>query len=206
MGKVSTLTVTGIVYTPRTAGLRVTLAGQQVDLFVGSDDYSKTDAEECAHEDVNKKKQHKGKKARKESSKLLSSNLPMVDEDVVDNSTRNSRGKKSSLETGKVNGGRSSDSKLAESPDRVKSNLAQDCRGVLSKAHITLGYSSTSQASQTGRDILDVVAFESQSKLLDIDRIALDDGQASIGYYGEGRCVVTLRQPLFINALFSGKY
>lgn len=72
-----------------------------------------------------------------------------------------------------------------------------------SRAHLTLGYISQSEAVQTGLDLLQVVELEGGEES-SVKSWRLSEGD--LRCYDDQYWVVYLDQAISINALFSGKY
>jgi hypothetical protein len=73
-------------------------------------------------------------------------------------------------------------------------------------AHLTLAYSKSCQASQTGDDIIDVLCCDVTSGTERPVGTEVDDGSAMLKCYGEGRYMISFNRPITIKALFAGSY
>ncbi|XP_056143541.1 2',3'-cyclic-nucleotide 3'-phosphodiesterase [Lampris incognitus] len=69
-----------------------------------------------------------------------------------------------------------------------------------SRAHITLGCAEGVEPVQTGLDLLDILALEQQGEVLEEMELG------SLSYYGSGRWLLSLREPISVNACFSSFY
>jgi len=72
---------------------------------------------------------------------------------------------------------------------------------VHSCAHITLGYTASSEASQAGDDLLRMRRLQRTCR---VSPVSVSGG--SIRYYGDALCAVQFAQPLHFPALFSPVY
>lgn len=94
-----------------------------------------------------------------------------------------------------------------------ESNRDADCRSLVSattavcsvhsRAHITVGYTQSTEPVQAGDDLLNVLHLAACS-LHVADPVTVDDG--TLYYYGSGQCSVQFSQPLRFSALFSAHY
>ena len=78
--------------------------------------------------------------------------------------------------------------------------------GFLSRAHLTCGVAPGVGASQTGLDMLDMIRQEGESiqKNASVDESA--DERTVMKFFGDGQCIVYLREPIAIQTIFSGAF
>ena len=73
-----------------------------------------------------------------------------------------------------------------------------------SNAHITLGFSSQVEARQSGIDLLKIKLVE---KLVNNKEfIKHDSGEKEYIYFGKCYCLVKLKNPIFVDSIFSGYF
>jgi len=241
IGRVFRLMVTGIFFTPRTAGLRVLLTGIQRDLFTAPQG---SNADVIQGRFVNSRSKQCGSPKKicldltSKANDLLNENENVAaaascsfeaecggclqctkDDSKLPHDTSKTVASKPVNESKDIHCTNESDDSthLAHLSDNVRSkltcNVIKEATSIsgsanfspidTQKAHITLGFSKSSCASQTGLDLLEVIACESAKAV--VNTISLDD-ENSIYYYGEGRCMVMFRHPVYVDALFSGCY
>jgi len=197
MGLVFTLMITGIFFTPRSAGLRVSLTDDQIALFNEKEDevgdrFTSKSSPAGNFLDVGDKKRKRDKRnCRSTIEKGV--NFMGKNDDFPDATTDTDSGmcnRKEFLHASSLKADKSELCAMTVDPGKGH------------KAHITLGYSNTSHAALAGKELFDIIACESTGSA---DEITLDD-QASISYYGKGRCMVMFHQPILINSLFSGRF
>ncbi|XP_019949829.2 2',3'-cyclic-nucleotide 3'-phosphodiesterase [Paralichthys olivaceus] len=72
-----------------------------------------------------------------------------------------------------------------------------------SRAHVTLGCADGVESVQTGLDLLDILALQQEGQKGEVD-VEMELGLLT--YYGEGRWLLSLRQPICAPACFSSFY
>ncbi|XP_034448148.1 2',3'-cyclic-nucleotide 3'-phosphodiesterase isoform X1 [Hippoglossus hippoglossus] len=72
-----------------------------------------------------------------------------------------------------------------------------------SRAHITLGCAEGVEAVQTGLDLLDILALQQEGQK---SELVVEMELGSLTYYGEGRWLLLLREPICALACFSSSY
>ncbi|CAF3350356.1 unnamed protein product [Rotaria sp. Silwood1] len=78
--------------------------------------------------------------------------------------------------------------------------------GYLSRAHLTCGVAPGISASQTGHDIIEMIQKESDVIQKDTPIPESNDEQTVMRFFGNGRCIVYLKEPIPIETIFSGYY
>ncbi|XP_067089775.1 2',3'-cyclic-nucleotide 3'-phosphodiesterase [Osmerus mordax] len=68
-----------------------------------------------------------------------------------------------------------------------------------SRAHITLGCAEDVEPVQTGLDLLEILALQEQEELVEMEL-------GSLAYYGKGRWLLSLREPVSAHACFTSLY
>uniref|UniRef100_A0A8C5D822 Cyclic nucleotide phosphodiesterase catalytic domain-containing protein n=1 Tax=Gouania willdenowi TaxID=441366 RepID=A0A8C5D822_GOUWI len=71
-----------------------------------------------------------------------------------------------------------------------------------SRAHVTLACAAGVEAVQTGLDLLDILALQKDGQQGELVEMEL----GSLSYYGEGRWMLALREPICASACFSSSY
>ncbi|CAF3566125.1 unnamed protein product [Rotaria sordida] len=78
--------------------------------------------------------------------------------------------------------------------------------GYLSRAHLTCGVAPGINASQTGSDILDMIKKESDIIEKNIPIPESNDERTVMKFFGNGNCIVYLKEPIPIETIFSGYF
>ena len=76
--------------------------------------------------------------------------------------------------------------------------------GFLSRAHLTCGVAPGVSAAQTGLDVVEMIRQESEVILKNRSPLENGDEQSVMKFFGNGHCIVYLREPIPINTVFSG--
>jgi hypothetical protein len=76
--------------------------------------------------------------------------------------------------------------------------------GFLSRAHLTCGVAPGTSASQTGLDMIEMIKKESDSLQRNIPIPESNDQRTVMKFFGNGQCIVYLKEPIPIETIFSG--
>ncbi|CAF4644527.1 unnamed protein product [Rotaria socialis] len=76
--------------------------------------------------------------------------------------------------------------------------------GYLSRAHLTCGVAPGSSAAQTGQDIIEMIQKESDTIQRNIPIPESNDERTVMKYFGNGQCIVYLKEPMPVETIFSG--
>ena len=76
--------------------------------------------------------------------------------------------------------------------------------GFLSRAHLTCGVAPGVSAAQAGLDMAEMIEKESDSLRRRIPLVESNNERTVMKYFGNGNCIVYLREPLPIGTIFSG--
>ena len=78
--------------------------------------------------------------------------------------------------------------------------------GFLSRAHLTCGVAPDTGAVQTGHDLVDMIKKENDIILRNIPVPESDDERTVMRFFGNGHCIVYLKEPIPIETIFSGYF
>jgi len=78
--------------------------------------------------------------------------------------------------------------------------------GFLSRAHLTCGVAPGISASQTGNDMIEMIQKESESIQKNIPIPESNDERTVMKFFGDGQCIVYLKEPIRIETIFSGYF
>ena len=76
--------------------------------------------------------------------------------------------------------------------------------GFLSRAHLTCGVAPGVSAAQTGQDMIDMVRKESDSLQRNTPLLESANQRTVMKFFGDGQCMVYLKEPIPIDTIFSG--
>jgi len=76
--------------------------------------------------------------------------------------------------------------------------------GFLSRAHLTCGVAPGINASQTGHDLVEMIQKESDIIQKNISIPESNDQRTVMKFFGNGNCIVYLKEPIPIETIFSG--
>ena len=78
--------------------------------------------------------------------------------------------------------------------------------GFLSRAHLTCGVAPGINPSQTGRDLIEMIQKESNILHKNIAIPESNDERTVMKFFGDGHCIVYLKEPILIETIFSGHF
>ena len=78
--------------------------------------------------------------------------------------------------------------------------------GFLSRAHLTCGVAPGTNAAQTGFDTIELIQKESDSLQKNIPIPESNDQRTVMKFFGNGQCIVYLKDPIPIETIFSGYF
>ena len=76
--------------------------------------------------------------------------------------------------------------------------------GFLSRAHLTCGVAPSVSAAQTGLDMVEMIRQESEAIVKNRSLLENADERAVMKCFGNGHCIVYLKEPIPINTVFTG--
>lgn len=98
------------------------------------------------------------------------------------------------------------------SDNLISSNISDEISflhptfGFLSRAHLTCGVAPGVNASQTGFDLIDMIQKESESLQKNIFLPENNNERTVMKFFGDGHCMVYLKEPIPIQTIFSGYF
>lgn len=78
--------------------------------------------------------------------------------------------------------------------------------GFLSRAHLTCGVAPDEKSAQTGLDMAEMIEKESDNLRRHVPLLESNDERTVMKYFGNGRCIVYLKEPFPIETIFSGYF
>ncbi|CAF2510651.1 unnamed protein product [Rotaria sp. Silwood2] len=78
--------------------------------------------------------------------------------------------------------------------------------GYLSRAHLTCGVAPGINASQTGHDIIEMIQKESDIIQKNFPIPESNDERTVMRFFGNGRCIIYLKEPIPIETIFGGYF
>ena len=94
--------------------------------------------------------------------------------------------------------------KILTSTESEQVSFLHPTFGFLSRAHLTCGVAPDTSASQTGHDLVDIIQKESDIIQRDVPVPESDDERTVMKFFGNGYCIVYLKEPIPIETIFSG--
>jgi hypothetical protein len=76
--------------------------------------------------------------------------------------------------------------------------------GFLSRAHLTCGVAPGISAAQTGHDMVEMIQKESDNIQRNISLPESNDERTVMKFFGNGNCIIYLKEPIPIETIFSG--
>jgi hypothetical protein len=94
--------------------------------------------------------------------------------------------------------------KIETSTESEQISFLHPTFGFLSRAHLTCGVAPGITASQTGHDMIELIKKESDSIQRNLLTPESNDQQTVMKFFGNGQCIVYLKEPIPIETIFSG--
>lgn len=94
--------------------------------------------------------------------------------------------------------------KVSPAAEPAQTSFLHPTFGFLSRAHLTCGVAPGVSAAQTGQDMIDMIRKESDSLQRDTPLLESDTEQSVMKFFGDGHCMVYLKEPVPIETIFSG--
>ena len=96
--------------------------------------------------------------------------------------------------------------KVAAANESEQVSFLRPTFGFLSRAHLTCGVAPGVSASQSGLDMLDMIRQEGESIQSNASLEESADERTVMKFFGNGQCIVYLREPIAIQTIFSGVF
>jgi hypothetical protein len=94
--------------------------------------------------------------------------------------------------------------KILSSNESEQVSFLHPTFGFLSRAHLTCGVAPGISAAQTGHDMVEMIQKESDSILRNLSLPESNDERTVMKYFGNGNCIIYLKEPIPIGTIFSG--